>query len=99
MKSILLLLLTLASCLTFAQPTGKVVSFVLKSNALKNTGGEDPNRKVSVYLPYDYDTPGKAFPVVYYLHGFMGTDSIYTQMKAVLDQGIAQKKIQSFIFV
>ena len=28
--------------------SGKVVSFVLNSKALQNTGGEDPNRKVSL---------------------------------------------------
>jgi enterochelin esterase-like enzyme len=81
------------------QSTGKVVSFVLKSKALQNTGGENPNRKVSVYLPPNYDQAGKRFPVIYYLHGFMGTDSIYANMKMILDRGINQKKIQSFIFV
>jgi pimeloyl-ACP methyl ester carboxylesterase len=100
MKPLLVIFICVASCQSFAQqPSGRVVTFVLRSSALKNTGGEDPDRKVSVYLPPDYDTPGKRFPVIYYLHGFMGTDSIYSQMKTVLDHGIAQKKIQPFIFV
>lgn len=94
-----LILLFIAYQSTAQQTTGKVVSFVLKSKALQNAGGENPNRKVSVYLPPDYDQAGKRFPVIYYLHGFMGTDSLYNPMKAILDAGISKKKIRSFILV
>ncbi len=79
--------------------SGKVVSFVIKAKTLQNTGGEDPNRKVSVYLPPNYDQGGKRFPVIYYLHGFMGTDSISVNMKMILDRGISQHKIRPFILV
>lgn len=99
MKNIFLALLLLLASQAIAQQSGKVVSFTLKSRSLQNTGGENPNRKVSVYLPPDYDQAGKRFPVIYYLHGFMGTDSIYSSMKMILDRGIAQKKIRSFILV
>jgi enterochelin esterase-like enzyme len=81
------------------QPTGKVVSFVLNSKALQNTGGEDPNRKVSVYLPPNYDAVNQRYPVIYYLHGFMGKDNIFPQMQKILDEGIARQKIKPFIFV
>ncbi len=99
MKKLFVALLVLLTLQTYAQQTGKVVSFILQSKSLQNTGGENPNRKVSVYLPPDYDQPGKRFPVIYYLHGFMGTDSIYSPMKMILDRGIMQKKIRSFILV
>jgi S-formylglutathione hydrolase FrmB len=79
--------------------SGKVVSFIIKAKTLQNTGGENPNRKVSVYLPPDYDAGRKRFPVIYYLHGFMGTDSISTSMKMILDRGISQQKIRPFILV
>ena len=82
----------------FAQ-TGKVVSFVLNSKALQNTGGENPNRKVSVYLPPNYDASTQRYPVIYYLHGFMGKDSIFLNMKVILDAGISKQKIRPFIFV
>lgn len=82
----------------FAQ-TGKVVSFTLNSKALQNTGGEDPNRKVSVYLPPNYDASTQRYPVIYYLHGFMGKDNIFPQMQKILDEGIARQKIKPFIFV
>lgn len=94
--AILFLVITTA---VFAQQSGKVVSFVINAKTLQNTGGENPKRKVSVYLPPDYDQAGKRFPVIYYLHGFMGTDSIYVNMKAILDRAIAQKKIRPFILV
>ena len=79
--------------------SGKVVSFIIKATTLQNTGGEDPNRKVSVYLPPNYDQGGKRFPVIYYLHGFMGTDSISANMKMILDRSISQQKIRPFILV
>jgi len=56
--------------------SGTVVTRVINSTYLQNTGGEDPNRRISVYLPPGYDQPKQRYPVIYYLHGFMGTDSI-----------------------
>ncbi len=78
---------------------GKVVSFTINAKTLQNKGGEDPNRKVSVYLPPDYDKGNKRFPVIYYMHGFMGTDSISAGMKAILDRSLSQQKIRPFILV
>lgn len=98
MKKLLLLIVFHLSLLTFAQ-TGKVVSFTINSKALQNTGGEDPNRKVSVYLPPNYDASTQRYPVIYYLHGFMGKDNIFPQMQKILDEGIARQKIKPFIFV
>lgn len=98
MKKLLLLVALHLSLSTFAQ-TGKVLSFTLNSKALQNTGGEDPNRKVSVYLPPNYDASTQRYPVIYYLHGFMGKDNIFPQMQAILDAGISKNKIRPFIFV
>jgi len=85
---------------SFSQtPSGKVTSFMINARTLQNKGGENPNRKVSVYLPPDYDKSKKRFPVIYYMHGFMGTDSISSQMKMILDRGINQQKIRPFILV
>ena len=101
MKRILLLFIT---CLFFSNVNaqsaqGKVESFVINAKTLQNTGGENPNRKISVYLPPNYESTQKRFPVVYYLHGFMGNDSITIGMKAILDKSIAQAKIRPFILV
>jgi enterochelin esterase-like enzyme len=78
---------------------GKVQSFFINAKSLQNTGGENPNRKVSVYLPPGYDGGRERYPVIYYLHGFMGKDSIYASMKNILDEGIRSKKIRPFILV
>ncbi|MDH4461905.1 MAG: alpha/beta hydrolase [Flectobacillus sp.] len=93
-----LALVLLVAQFTFAQE-GKVVSFFINAKTLQNTGGENPARKVSVYLPPNYETSSQGFPVLYYLHGFMGTDSISPSMKRILDLGIQKKKIRPFIFV
>lgn len=79
--------------------TGKVVSFFINAKSLQNAGGENTKRKVSVYLPPDYDTGNKRYPVIYYLHGFMGTDSINANMKMILDRGITQQKTRPYILV
>ncbi|MES2518605.1 MAG: alpha/beta hydrolase-fold protein [Bacteroidota bacterium] len=98
-KLILLITLYLSLSTQITAQTGKVVSFVLNSKALQNTGGEDPNRKVSVYLPPNYDASSQRYPVIYYLHGFMGKDNIVDNMKSILDAGISKQKIRPFIFV
>ncbi|MBK6976178.1 MAG: esterase family protein [Cytophagaceae bacterium] len=98
MKKLLILITIHLSLVSFAQ-TGKVVSFTINSKALQNKGGEDPNRKVSVYLPPNYDASTQRYPVIYYLHGFMGKDNIFPQMQKVLDEGISRQKIKPFIFV
>ncbi|TMI88686.1 MAG: esterase family protein [Bacteroidetes bacterium] len=78
---------------------GKIVTRIISSTYLKNSGGENPDRKISVYLPPDYDQSAQRYPVIYYLHGFMGNDSISPNMKTILDMGISKKKIRPFILV
>jgi S-formylglutathione hydrolase FrmB len=79
--------------------SGKVVSGIINSAFLQNKGGENPDRRISVYLPPGYDKSEQHYPVIYYLHGFMGTDSISPNMKAILDSAISKKKIRPFILV
>lgn len=79
--------------------SGSIVRRVINSIYLKNTGGENPARRISVYLPPGYDDSKKHFPVIYYLHGFLGTDSITPFMKNILDLGIAKNKIRPYILV
>jgi len=103
---LLLLFATLGSALaqTPAPPAGRVVVTYLDSKLLRgNPGGENPRRRVSVYLPASYEaSPGKRYPVVYFLHGFTWNDSlIFNQdgMKTLLDQAIAAKQIRPVIMV
>jgi predicted alpha/beta superfamily hydrolase len=101
MKRIACLLLSLAVLqITIGQNTpGTIVTKIINSVYLKNTGGENPNRRISIYLPPGYDHSTKHYPVIYYLHGFLNTDSITPDMKNVLDLAIAKNKIRPYILV
>jgi S-formylglutathione hydrolase FrmB len=101
MKRIACLLLSLAVLqITIGQNTpGTIVTKIINSVYLKNTGGENPNRRISIYLPAGYDHSTKHYPVIYYLHGFLNTDSITPDMKNVLDLAIAKNKIRPYILV
>jgi len=78
---------------------GTIVTRFIHSTYLKNTGGENPNRRISVYLPSGYGQSKKHYPVIYYLHGFMNNDSITPGMKNVLDLAIEKNKIRPYILV
>src|SRR5688572_12642243 len=72
-------ILTLAPLLCWAQtqfPKGHIVSQRITSEALRNSGGENPTRRVTVYLPPDYYKTTNRYPVIYYLHGFTWSDSL-----------------------
>ena len=104
MKKILLLLFVLQiAYLTQAQnQTGKIIVEQLYSSALENKGGEDPTRRVTIYLPPDYDETKDKYPVIYFLHGFTLSDSLqiaWFNMDKILDKAIKSKKIKPVIVV
>jgi len=76
MKS-LLLLLTLATCL--AAQTGKVFDNLSVPSEI--LGGE---RQYAVYLPPDYDTSERSYPVLYLLHGGGDDQTGWVQFGEVL---------------
>lgn len=87
-----------------APPAGRVVVTYLDSKLLRgNPGGENPRRRVSVYLPAGYAaSPSQRYPVLYYLHGFTWNDSLIFNkdgMRALLDQAIAAGQIRPLIVV
>ncbi|GAB3844235.1 alpha/beta hydrolase family protein [Hymenobacter terrigena] len=106
---LLLLLLTALAWLLAptaqAQPAkGQVVVTYLDSKLLRgNPGGENPRRRVSVYLPAGYAAnPGRRYPVLYYLHGFTWNDSLLFHadgLGALLDHAIADGQIRPLIVV
>ena len=56
----------------------------------------------SVYLPPDYDTSDRAYPVVYLLHGFSDSEAAWVQygeVQQVADKGIAEHKLSPMIIV
>ncbi|NVJ45509.1 MAG: alpha/beta fold hydrolase [Cytophagia bacterium] len=99
-KSILLILILCLSIPAWSQTSeSRVVVDSVYSKNLENDFNENPTRAVSVYLPPGYDDSSQKYPVVYFLHGFMGNHVIFPQMKEVLDYAIESKKIKPFIFV
>nr|WP_319997180.1 alpha/beta hydrolase-fold protein [uncultured Draconibacterium sp.] len=88
------------SLLSFAQSdNGTVVTDTIYSQNLENDFGENPNRAVSVYLPPNYENSSQRYPVIYFLHGFMGDNKMVDMMSALLDYAIADNKIKPFIMV
>lgn len=84
-------------------PAGTVEVDYIYSSLLENELGEDPNRRVSVYLPAGYEeNTGRKYPVIYYLHGFTWSDSLQIavdQFDKLLDKAIATGKIKPVIVV
>jgi len=101
----LLVILTLIPILSWAQGQnlkGKIIVDRLTSQSLQNSGGENPTRRVTIYLPPDYDKTTSRYPVIYYLHGFTWSDSLqiaYDHFDEVLDKAIATGKIRPVIVV
>lgn len=90
MKSVYLFFLVLGTlCSSFAQ-TGKVMDELkLNSKILK---GE---RRFAVYLPPDYETSSRSYPVLYLLHGYTDDQTGWVQFGEV--QHIADKAINEGI--
>lgn len=64
----------------------KVTSPGLENNLL----GDSATRNVTVYLPSAYDEqPGQRLPVVYLLHGYMGSNSVWIGQHGLTDAVIA----------
>jgi S-formylglutathione hydrolase FrmB len=81
---------------------GKIIVEKINSPALQNTGGENPVRSVTIYLPPGYDQTANRYPVIYYLHGFSETDSstIHSDhFDQLLNKAIATGKIKPVIVV
>lgn len=81
---------------------GKIIVEHINSPSLQNTGGENPIRRVSIYLPPDYDQTTNRYPVLYYLHGFTWSDSLQIvsdRFDQLLDKAITTGKIRPVIVV
>ncbi|MEK6481381.1 alpha/beta hydrolase-fold protein [Catalinimonas sp. 4WD22] len=100
MKKYILLLLLGYSALCHAQTVrGTVVTDSIYSKYLENQLGENPTRAVSVYLPPGYDGSNRSYPVIYFLHGFTGDNTMLSSMSEMLDYAISAKRIRPFILV
>jgi S-formylglutathione hydrolase FrmB len=102
-KIYLLIVLFQVAILTHGQ--GQKVTIVidqLYSPVLENEGGENPTRRVTIYLPPGYEQSKSNYPVLYFLPGFNWNDSLtitVNNFDKLLDKAIASKKIKPLIVV
>ena len=102
MKSKLLILavcliFTLTSSDTFKYERGKIIEGLTMSSSIL---GKSVN--YSVYLPYDYETSKRSYPVVYLLHGYTDNETAWVQfgqVHHVLDKKIALRELPEMIVV
>jgi S-formylglutathione hydrolase FrmB len=96
-KRLLLIFLILSSGAAFAQQNGKVVEeLYVKSDILNR------NVKYAIYLPADYETSNRTYPVVYLLHGYGDDHTGWLQFGEVnryADKAIADGTIPPMIIV
>ncbi len=95
-----ILILFCCSLLSVAQnQKGTVIIDSLYSQNLENDFGENATREVAVYLPPNYNQGNQNYPVIYFLHGFMGDHQMLKPMSELLDFAITTNKIKPFIMV
>ena len=102
MKRLLFLFVFIQTgCLGQGQDSkGKIIVEKINSPALQNTGGENPVRSVSIYLPPGYDQTTNRYPVIYYLPGFSLSDtSEIADLNPLIDKAITTGKIRPVIVV
>ena len=82
--------------------SGRVVVDYLYAESLENSGGENPTRRVTVYLPPGYEESQQRYPVIYYLHGFTSSDSVMIAIRkldTLLDYAISNNIIKPVMVV
>ena len=81
---------------------GTIINDSINAASLKNKAGENPVRRITVYLPPGYNNNNAHYPVIYYLHGFAWSDSLLIandHLNELLDKAIALQKIRPVIIV
>lgn len=78
---------------------GTIMIDSLYSERLENEFGEKPTRALAIYLPPGYESSTERYPVIYFLHGFLGNHLVAEYMKEILDYAIESHRIRPFIMV
>lgn len=99
--SLCVLLIPVASIRAFEFQQGTLQRESIDSEALKNNLiGDSSVRPFWVYLPPNYETTNKRYPVIYVLHGFEGNArSLTTKVKGALDAMLFNRQIEEMIAV
>lgn len=97
------LLLVLAFSCKRKEPEPKVFeSVMLRDRQLDSRYLEDSVARYNIYLPKDYATSGKTYPVLYLFHGVMDDHSAWTakgNVKSITDKAVKEGIIEPFIIV
>jgi len=96
-RNLLTILLLISSSIGFAQTTGKVSDDLSMTSQI--LGSE---RKYAIYLPPDYETSQRSYPVLYLLHGGGDDQTGWIQFGEVLhiaDKAINEGKATPMIIV
>lgn len=100
---ITILILTLNNLSAQDMQKGKIVIEKFLAPSLQgNRGGEDPMRRVTIYLPPGYEDSKQRYPVIYYLHGFISSDSLmmaWFRFEDLMDTAISTGHIHPMILV
>lgn len=104
MKRYALFLITLFVFSSALAQQGNVIRKTFDAPSLQHEPfGEPSKRNITIYLPPHYETDTTRYPVVYYLHGFLGNDSItmnkHLQIQTLMDSAIRAKLIEPMILV
>jgi S-formylglutathione hydrolase FrmB len=82
---------------------GKVVVQKFIAGSIKNNqAGEDPLRRLTIYLPPGYEKTKDRYPVLYFLHGFASDDEDmmkYIGFKDLMDSAIKAGQLRPSILV
>ncbi|WP_421796492.1 alpha/beta hydrolase [Haliscomenobacter sp.] len=96
MKNFFLLIAVMGSHLLFAQTSKVFDNLTLQSKIL------NMERKYAIYLPPDYETSSRSYPVLYLLHG-AGDDQTgwvqFGEVQNITDKAIAEGKATPMIIV
>ncbi len=88
---------------SFCQDTSKVETKKFLAPSIQNNkGGEDPNRRLTIYLPPGYEKSKERYPVIYFLHGFAADDEDmmnYIGFKSLMDSAIKASQLRPSILV
>lgn len=97
MKKTLLAALLLCAGISYAQQHGVIKeSLVIESSIL------DKDVKYNIYLPPDYETSSRRYPVLYLLHGATDNETAWTQFgeeNRIADKAIAEGTASPMIIV
>jgi len=95
----LMLLLFSGEC--YSQGTITTRSFT-SSSIQNNRGGEDPVRRLTIYLPPGYEKSTSKYPVLYFLHGY-GTDDDqmmkWMELNKLMDEAIREGQLRPCMLV